>query len=152
MAVVLFVAGFAKVKDTLVGGGGELYAKLGFLMFAVVLPGAMVELGLVAAAADTAAIAGGAGMSTAAALWAASQGVGTVATVIPLIGLGLIGIAMVIQKNYHVLVGILLIITGVLGATFPVIFGYDSPNMFVVWIALTLSTIITGIVTIRSTN
>ena len=152
VAMVLMLAGYAKVKDSAIDGNGKPYAKLGWLMFALILPGIMIETALIAAAADAAAIAGGAGMPTAAALWAASLGIGSISTVVPLAGMALIGIAIAIQKSYHIVVAILLIITGVLGASFPVVFGYDHSNMLIVWLSLILTTVITGIMTIRSSE
>ena len=152
LGLTLIVAGFSRIRDTMIGGDGENYARLGFLLILMLVPTALVESGLNAAVADTAAMPNGAGMATAAALWAASQGVGTFGTVIPLLGMAIFGIGILVQKDYNVIIAIFLIASGLLGVIIPLAFGYDSQLMWTVWIAITISSIATGIMTVRSAN
>ena len=121
-------------------------------MFLMLIPTSLVENGLNSAVADTAAMPNGAGMATAASLWAASQGVVTFGTVIPLLGLAIFGIGILVQKNYNVIIAIFLIASGLLAAIIPLALGYDSQLMWIVWIAITISSIATGIMTVRSAN
>lgn len=152
LGLTLIVAGFSRIRDTMIGGDGENYARLGFLLFLMLIPTALVENGLNSAVAGTAAIPHGAGMATAATLWAASEGVGTFGTVIPLLGLAIFGVGILVQKNYTVIIAIFLITSGLLGVIIPVASGYDSQLMWIVWIAVTISSIATGIMTVRYAN
>ena len=73
-----------------------------------------------------AATASAAGVSIGATLVVASQGVGTIGTIAGFLGFALIGLGMIIQKNWNIVVAIILIITGLLGAIGTPIMGYDN--------------------------
>ena len=135
----------------MMGGKGELYAKLGYLMIAVMIPIWIVINGMVAASAEAASI-GQAGFATGLTLYSGSVGIGTIGTIVAMIGFSLLGAGMLIQKHYHITVAILLILTGIVGVVITGIQGFDSSNMTIVWSLWVLSSVLTGILTIRSQN
>ena len=151
LTITVTTAGFTYVRNSMMGGKGELYAKLGYLMIAVMIPIWIVINGMVAASAEAASI-GQAGFATGLTLYSGSVGIGTIGTIVAMIGFSLLGAGMLIQKHYHITVAILLILTGIVGVVITGIQGFDSSNMTIVWSLWVLSSVLTGILTIRSQN
>ena len=120
-------------------------------MIAVMIPIWIVINGMVAASAEAASI-GQAGFATGLTLYSGSVGIGTIGTIVAMIGFSLLGAGMLIQKHYHITVAILLILTGIVGVVITGIQGFDSSNMTIVWSLWVLSSVLTGILTIRSQN
>ena len=133
---------------------------MGFFLIICLFVAFLVENSLWAAAADSAATgmaaaaaagdpnaAGPAGVSTGATLFVASQGVGTIGTITGFLGFILIGLSMIIQKNWNIIVAILLIITGLCGTVGTPIIGYDSDTMFIVWVSMMVTISVTGVFT-----
>jgi len=175
VAMGLMFASYGYVRSTMTGGSGAGLANIGFVLIVGMFAAFLIENGLIAAAADAsstgqaagaaaaaAAVAAGdaanaaaigeatasvAGVSIGASLVVASQGVGTIGTIAGFLGFALIGLGMIIQKNWNIVVAILLIITGLLGAIGTPIMGYDSENMAIVWFAMMVSTAVTGVFT-----
>lgn len=145
---ILSVCGFYIIKDKMRGGLGENYANISMLFLIISIPAKLVELGLISVAADTSAISFNTADKTAEILWIASQGVGTISTIIFSIGIFTFGIGILFQKNYTFIIPFLLIITGISGVLVPATIGYDSSNMLIIYILYSITAIITGIFTI----
>ena len=156
----IMFSGFGYVRSTMAGGSGAGLANMGFFLIIGLFAAFVVENSLWAAAADSAATgmaaaaaagdpnaAGPAGVSTGATLFVASQGVGTIGTITGFLGFILIGLSMIIQKNWNIIVAILLIITGLLGTVGTPIIGYDSDTMFIVWVSMMVTISVTGVFT-----
>ena len=156
----IMFSGFGYVRSTMAGGSGAGLANMGFFLIIGLFVAFLVENSLWAAAADSAATgmaaaaaagdpnaAGPAGVSTGATLFVASQGVGTIGTITGFLGFILIGLSMIIQKNWNIIVAILLIITGLLGTVGTPIIGYDSDTMFIVWVSMMVTISVTGVFT-----
>ena len=122
------------------------YTSMLFLIISI--PAKLVELGLISVAADTSAISFNTADKTAEILWIASQGVGTISTIIFSIGIFTFGIGILFQKNYTFIIPFLLIITGISGVLVPATIGYDSSNMLIIYILYSITAIITGIFSI----
>jgi hypothetical protein len=142
------------------GGSGAGLANIGFFLIIGLFAAFLIENSLWAAAADSAAtgmaaaaaagdpnVAGPAGVSIGATLFVASQGVGTIGTITGFLGFVLIGLGMIIQKNWNIIVPILLIITGLLGTVGTSVIGYDGDAMFFVWISMMITIVVTGVFT-----
>ena len=154
----IMFSGFGYVRSTMAGGSGAGLANMGFFLIIGLFVAFLVENSLWAAAADAAAnglaaaaaagdpnAAGPAGVSTGATLYVASQGVGTIGTITGFLGFILIGLSMIIQKNWNIVVAILLIIIGLLGTVGTSIIGYDADEMFfLVWIPMMVTISVTG--------
>lgn len=149
---ILSVCGFYIIKDKMSGGLGENYAKIAIIFLITSIPAKLVELGLISVAADTATISFNTTDKTAEILWIASQGVGTISTVIFSIGIFIFGIGILFQKNYNFIISFLLIITGLSGVIVPATLGYDSSNMLIIYISYSITAIITGIFTIMNSK
>tara|TARA_B100001540_G_scaffold87290_1_gene78807 strand:- start:915 stop:1589 length:675 start_codon:yes stop_codon:yes gene_type:complete len=156
----IMFSGFGYVRSTMAGGSGAGLANMGFFLIIGLFAAFVVENSLWAAAADSAATgmaaaaaagdpnaAGPMGVSTGATLFVASQGVGTIGTITGFLGFILIGLSMIIQKNWNIIVAILLIITGLLGTVGTPIIGYDSDTMFIVWVSMMVTISVTGVFT-----
>jgi hypothetical protein len=154
----IMFSGFGYVRSTMAGGSGAGLANMGFFLIIGLFVAFLVENSLWAAAADSAAnglaaaaaagdpnAAGPAGVSTGATLYVASQGIGTIGTITGFLGFILIGLSMIIQKNWNIVVAILLIIIGLLGTVGTSIIGYDADEMFfLVWIPMMVTISVTG--------
>ena len=169
----IMFSGFGYVRSTMAGGSGAGLANMGFFLIIGLFVAFLVENSLWAAAADSsstgqaagaaaaaaavaagdaanaeaigAATASAAGVSIGATLFVASQGIGTIGTITGFLGFILIGLSMIIQKNWNIIVAILLIITGLCGTVGTPIIAYDSDTMFfLVWIPMMVTISVTG--------
>ena len=175
VAMGLMFASYGYVRSTMTGGSGAGLANIGFVLIVGMFAAFLIENGLIAAAADSsstgqaagaaaaaaavaagdaanaeaigAATASAAGVSIGATLFVASQGIGTIGTITGFLGFILIGLSMIIQKNWNIIVAILLIITGLLGTVGTPIIGYDSDTMFIVWVSMMVTISVTGVFT-----
>jgi len=156
----IMFSGFSYVRGTMAGGSGAGLANIGFFLIIGLFAAFLIENSLWAASADSAAtgmaaaaaagdpnVAGPAGVSIGATLFVASQGVGTIGTITGFLGFVLIGLGMIIQKNWNTIVPILLIITGLLGTVGTSVIGYDGDAMFFVWISMMITIVVTGVFT-----
>tara|TARA_B100000745_G_C20113259_1_gene381042 strand:+ start:286 stop:945 length:660 start_codon:yes stop_codon:yes gene_type:complete len=154
LGVIGILIAFIGIKDSMKGNTSECYMKCGILIFLLSMPGQAAEQGLHAAAAEAAALPGGAGMATGATLIATASGIGAISTVIFFIGIALIGIAILIQKNYlavsalNIIVGIAFTAAGVLGIIAIAGIDYISTLTFVSWTLFIATTLLTGIFTL----
>ena len=145
---VLFAAGFGKISDAMSNGSATPLMRIGALFIVVGAAGTAVECGLIAGSGGAAAAPEGRGMATAIALITGAEGVGTLSSCAIFIGLALAGISFLIQKNYPMIVGALLVVVGVLGvyAVSDEYYGDLSGYSFG---ALLVMSLITGILTVR---
>ena len=154
LGAISILAGFIRIKDSMNGNVSECYIKSGVLLMLLSLPGQGAEQGLQAAAAEAAALPGGAGMATGATLIAAATGIGAVSSVFFFIAAALIGIAILIQKNYlavsavNIIVGIAFTVSGVLGVIAIAGIDYVSTLTFASWFLFMVATLLAGIFTL----
>ena len=148
---ILYAAGRAGIRDTMSDGSGAKYIKLGVLFVIIGVASVLVESGLIAGAAGSAAAPGGRGMATAVALFTGAEGVGAIGSSVCFIGFALAGIAFLVQKNYHIIIGGLAALSGIFGAYAAATDYYNESNLmaiaFITWFVLT---ILIGILTVRS--
>lgn len=149
LAFVLYAFALRGIRDSMSGGSGETYAKLGVFIVAIGVAGVVVESGLQAALAEAAALGGGHGITSAAALLAAATGIGTLATAMAFLGIGLFGIAILVQKNFSIILGILLAAVGAFGfyASVSDYYGDMMIAAIVSWVVVTIGT---GVLVVRS--
>ena len=171
VGLLLALAGIGGVKNSMDGGPGHSIAGLGFLLMVIGMVGAVAETGLTlgtgeasstaakaaAAAAAAAGTDGAAGLAgdaatasaVATSLWAASQAVGAALSAVAFLGFGIVGCGILIQKNFHTVIGALMIVGGIIGAIVACA-DYQSPLMFIPYVAYPVLTLAMGVITVRS--
>ena len=146
---ILFAAGFAGIRDEMSDGSSAKYMKIAVIFMIIGVAGTLGESGLIAASAGAAAAPEGRGMATAIALITGAEGVGAMSTSISFIGFALAGTAFLIGKNYHMIVGGLITISGILGI-YAASTDYYSNLMAAAFLVWVIMTVVTGVLTIRS--
>ena len=72
-------------------------------------------------------------------------------TALAMLGFGLIGYGVLIQKNFHTVISALIIVAGVIGVVVASV-DYQSQLMLVPYVAYPVLTLAMGIITVRSNN
>jgi len=146
---VLYAFAVRGIRDSMSGGAGENCAKLGVFLVTMGVAGIVVESGLQAATAEAAALGGGHGTTSAAALLAGATGVGSLATAIAFLGVAFVGIAILAQKNFNIVLGILFAAVGAFGFGASVLDYYGNMMVaaMVSWVVVTIGT---GVLVVRS--
>ena len=133
---IIIIIGIFGIRDSMSGGEGHKYAVMSSLFLAI---GATMNLiwGSLLGVTGEAAAAGMAGsaphMAIASATFAAAIGIGATGGISTFIGMSLLGIGISIQKNFNIILGILLTIIGIVGIVLTLL---DSRNtlLFIPWI------------------
>ena len=160
VGLLLALAGIGGIKSSMEGGSGHSIAGLGFLLMVIGLAGSVAETGFTLGSADAsskAAAAGAAGAAESAAsasavassLYAASQAAGATFTALAFLGYGIIGCGILIQKNFHTVIGVLIIVAGIVGVIVSSV-DYQSTLMFIPYVAYLILTLAMGVITVRS--
>ena len=102
------------------------YSSIGGMLLIIGITVVLGELFLYGAAAEAAAIPGGAGMGTAAAMWAGGLALGAGGTAVLFAGYALIGIAAFLSGAFNKILAILLAIAGIIGVVGPVSGNYTE--------------------------
>ncbi len=142
IGLLLWLGGFTGVKSSMSSGEGSAYSGLGYLFILVAMAGIAASNGIQAGVTMEAAQAGVAG-----AFYGASDALGQFSITILSIGVGIMGIAMLIQKNVsQILAGIpvilsILIVAMVLTDQDPSVVGagYGLVTLWSIWLGVTLA-------------
>lgn len=105
---------------------------------------------LYGAASNAAAIAGGAGMGTAASMWAGGQALGTGGSIMLFLGFALVGISAYITNSFNKIVALLLTVVTIIGIILCLIGEYTNDLMIVPYLGSIIAIIVLGILTLRS--
>mgnify|MGYP006096609095 FL=1 len=105
---------------------------------------------LYGAASNAAAIAGGAGMGTAASMWAGGQALGTGGSIMLFLGFALVGISAYITNSFNKIVALLLTVVTIIGIILCLIGEYTNDLMIIPYLGSTIAIIVLGILTLRS--
>mgnify|MGYP000960650746 CR=1 FL=1 len=151
LGFILFAAGFFGIKDSMFNGSNARYMNLAGFFVIVGTAGSLIEGGLVVGAGGAAAAPEGRGMATAIALITGAEGIGTLSTCAVSIGFALSGISILIERNYHIIIGGLTAVIGifVLYAASDDYYSNLTQYAITAWLAMSL---IIGVYTILQTN
>jgi hypothetical protein len=152
---LMAIGGVGYIKKSMEGGPGSYIAS--FAWFLIIL-GAAGQLGEVAAtlalaeASDNAATAAAAGAAdiaatnsaVAASMYAAGQAIGAVTTAFSMLGIALIGIGILQQKNFSPLVAGLMIVAGIFTLVMCLI-DYENPLVAIGYIGVVVSFVCLGV-------
>mgnify|MGYP003315834209 FL=1 len=105
---------------------------------------------LYGAASNAAAIAGGAGMGTAASMWAGGQALGAGGSIIMFLGFALVGISAYITNSFNKIIAILLTVVTIVGIILCLMGEYTNDLMIIPYLGTTIGIVALGILTIRS--
>ena len=143
VTILLLIAlgGLNRIKNSMEGGSGHLMAGFGFFL---VIIGSAAQLGEVAFTLATAEASHGGNMSIASSMLASSQAFGAISTAITMVGIALIGVGILQQKNFTPLVGGLMVITGIFTTAVSLI-DYENPIIIVGFLAVVASFVWLGV-------
>jgi hypothetical protein len=133
---IIIIIGIFGIRDSMSGGEGHKYAVMSSLFLAI---GATMNLiwGSLLGVTGEAAAAGMAGsaphMAIASATFAAAIGIGAAGGISTFVGISLLGIGTTIQKNFNIIIGILLVIIGIIGIVLTLLDSRGS-LLFIPWI------------------
>jgi hypothetical protein len=133
---IIIIIGIFGIRDSMSGGEGHKYAVMSSLFLAI---GATMNLiwGSLLGVTGEAAAAGMAGsaphMAIASATFAAAIGIGAAGGISTFVGISLLGIGISIQKNFNIIIGILLAIIGIVGIVLTLL-DSRSTLIFIPWI------------------
>ncbi|NCG34904.1 MAG: hypothetical protein GWO78_02770 [Dehalococcoidales bacterium] len=105
---------------------------------------------LYGAASNAAAIAGGAGMGTAASMWAGGPALGAGGSIMLFLGFALVGISAYITNSFNKIVALLLTVVSIIGIILCLIGEYTNDLMIIPYLGSTIAIIVLGILTLRS--
>ena len=105
---------------------------------------------LYGAASNAAAIAGGAGMGTAASMWAGGQALGAGGSIMMFLGFALVGISAYITNSFNKIVALLLTVVTIVGIILCLMGEYTNDLMIIPYLGSTIAIIVLGILTLRS--
>lgn len=105
---------------------------------------------LYGAASNAAAIAGGAGMGTAASMWAGGQALGAGGSIIMFLGFALVSISAYITNSFNKIIAILLTVVTIVGIILCLMGEYTNDLMIIPYLGSTIALIVLGILTLRS--
>ncbi|MBC78897.1 MAG: hypothetical protein CL745_04775 [Chloroflexi bacterium] len=102
------------------------------------------------AAANAAAIAGGAGMGAAASMWAGGQAFGAGGSILLFLGLALVSISAYVTNTFNKIIAILLAVVSIVGVILCLIGEYTNDLMIIPYLGTTIGIVALGILTLRS--
>ena len=146
--VFLLIGGLAGLRSSMTGGSGSDYATLGIIVIAMSATFNFGEIAASIAAADVGAAGDGARAMT---IYLAGNGIGATSTAGILLGTAILGYAVYIQKNFHLIIAAVLIATGLFGAGMA-LYDYGSPLMVIGFMGMSLSIVAMGVSTLRSSD
>ena len=144
LGLLLRTVAINRIKNMMSGGSGYHLAELGFIFILIGAAGELIEISLLIGIANNAASQG-----LVEALHAVSQAIGPTAVSCAFLGFATIGLAILIQKNFHMLIALGAIVIGVIGTVLPVA-SYESDLMIIPYLGLSLLLVTLGILVIRA--
>ena len=105
---------------------------------------------LYGASANAAAIAGGAGMGTAASMWAGGQALGAGGSILLFLGFALVGISAYITNSFNKIIAIFLTVVTIVGVILCLMGEYTNDLMIIPYLGSTIAIVVLGILTLRS--
>ena len=84
-------------------------------------------------------------------LYLAGNGIGATSSAGIMLGMAILGYAVYIQKNFHPIIAVILIVTGLFG-TGMALYDYGSPLMPIGFIGMTIGIVSIGVSTLRSSD
>ena len=144
LGLLLRTVGINAIKNRMSGGSGYHIAELGFILILIGAAGELIEISLLIGIANNAASHG-----IVEALHAVSGAIGPTAVSCAFLGFATIGLAILVQKNFHKLIALGIIVVGVIGTILPVA-NYESDLMIVPYLGLSLLLVTLGILVLRT--
>ena len=144
LGLLLRTVGINAIKNRMSGGSGYHIAELGFILILIGAAGELIEISLLIGIANNAASQG-----LVEALHAVSGAIGPTSVSCAFLGFAAVGLGILIQKNFHMLIALGAIVIGVIGTILPVA-NYESDLMIVPYLGLSLLLVTLGILVLRT--
>ncbi len=146
LGLLMSVLGYAGLSDSMGGGSGSHYTKIGLILYSI---GTIVVVGESAMYIGTAEAASKGAQATSGALFATGLALGGAGVAISMLGLAVIGVGICVQKYLNQILGCLMFIVGIVGLIIAVA-DYTSPLITIAYIGSLVVTIAVGILYLRS--
>jgi hypothetical protein len=132
---LMALAAVGYIKKSMKGGSGHYIASFGWFLIIIGSAGQLGETALTIATAEAAAVGN---MAVASSMFAGSSAIGATTTAFSMLGITLIGIGILQQKNFSQLVAGLMIISGISTMALCMI-DYESPLVSIGYIGVVIS-------------
>lgn len=142
----LHAAGIALLNSQMRDGSGSQIMLAGTIIYVMGTAGYIMESALFSNAAEWGASEG---FLDGIMFYNLAQAIGSWATFFTLIGFSIVGLAILIQKNFNMILAYAFIVIGLAGAIIAII-DYSSDLMIIGYLGNAILLVITGILTIRS--
>ena len=143
VALSLWSIGLYNLSRTMVDGDGGDYANIGGLMILAALPVIIAEIGLYYASGSIA----DAILSDN--FYSGGEAIGMAGTLIQFVGFAIVGIGILLQKNFNQIIAWLFILVGIVGAVICIV-SYDSQLLGIAYVGFVIATVLVGINRIRA--
>ena len=143
VALSLWSIGLYNLSRTMVDGDGGDYANIGGLMILAALPVIIAEVGLYYASGSIA----DAILSDN--FYSGGEAIGMAGTLIQFVGFAIVGIGILLQKNFNQIIAWLFILVGIVGAVICIV-AYDSQLLGIAYVGFVIATVLVGINRIRA--
>ena len=143
VALSLWSIGLYNLSRTMVDGDGGDYANIGGLMILAALPVIIAEVGLYYASGSIA----DAILSDN--FYSGGEAIGMAGTLIQFVGFAIVGIGILLQKNFNQIIAWLFILVGIVGAVICII-AYGSDLLGIAYVGFVIATVLVGINRIRA--
>ena len=147
---LLLIGSLWFIRTSMKEGSGYFVSGFGLLLMVMAAPGLIVGTAFTIGVADAASTTFAGGWSqTAQTLFAAAYSIGVLNTGVMFIGFSLIGLGILIQRNFHVLIAGAMVVSGIYTAAMSVI-DYNNLLIAVGYIGFCLSCLALGMTLMRS--
>lgn len=146
LGMIIVAAGFSGLHRSMSDGSGAHYMSIGLLFFVI---GTTVVVGESALSLGASEAASDVNQALPEALLAAAGAIGSIGEAIHFLGFAIIGIAIYAQKNLHSVLSILMFLIGLVGLG-SALAAYTSPIMLLSYAGMSILTLATGVLVIRS--
>jgi len=132
---LMALGGVGYIKKSMEGGSGHYIASFGWFLVIIGAAGQLGETALTVATAEAAAVGN---IAVASSMFAGSSAIGATTTAFSMLGLALIGVGILQQKNFSPLIAGLIIVAGIFTLAMCLI-DYESPLLAIGYIAIVIS-------------
>ncbi len=146
LGLLMSVLGFTGLSDSMAGGSGSHYTKIGLILYSI---GMIIVVGESAMYIATADAASQGAQAASGALYAAGLALGGAGVAISMLGLAIIGIGICIQKYLNQILGGLMFIVGIVGLIIAIV-DYTAPVIIIGYLGLMVTTLAAGILYLRT--
>ena len=147
----IIIGGLGFIRNSMKEGSGHFIGGFGLLFMVIGASGFLTAAALQMSVSNAASTTFAGWAETAQTLFAASNSIGSLATVFMFLGFSLIGLGILIQRNFHLTISATMVISGIYTAAIS-LNDYSNPMVIIGYAGFCLSTSALGLILIRSSD